>query len=159
MRSLIISSFILAFILSIFPISSDWRGLRPEFLVLMVIYWSIYTPQNFGIFAAWSVGLLQDTIEFSLLGHNALGLSIVAYICQLSCQYVRNYTIWQQAGWVFILVSIYLLFGHWIVGMGYQRITTPFFLLSAFISAFLWPLIVVFCGRLVGQQIWYENKD
>ena len=160
MRLLITGSFIVAFLLSTFPIHVKWHWLRPEFVALMVIYWSIYTPENFGIFTAWCLGLLQDIVEFGLLGQHALVLAIIAYLCQLSSRRILHYTIWQQAGCVCLLLIIYLSFDHWIAGiMAYEGVKTPFFLWSALITAFIWPLIVFLGEKLVNQSTPYKNRD
>lgn len=152
MRRLIASSFIIALMLSVFPMDVDWRWFRPEFVALMVIYWSMYAPEYVGIPVAWCIGLLQDIIEFSLLGPNALGLSITAYLCQLFCQRIGSCSVWQQAGYVFILIGVYLLCSNYVGIIASKQITAPpFFLFGALVSAFLWPLTVFFCGVIIGR--------
>ena len=160
MRLLITVSFIVAFVMSTFPIHVKWYWLRPEFVALMVIYWSIYATENFGIFAAWCLGLLQDIVEFGLLGQNALVLAIIAYICQISHKRILHYTVWQQAGCVCLLLIIYLTFDHWITGItAYEKGATPFFLSSALITAFIWPLIVFLGEKLVNQSALYKSRN
>ncbi len=148
MRWIIITSFIVALLLAVYPLQVDWRWWRPEFIALLVIYWSMYTPHNFGIAAAWGVGLVQDLVEICPLGQNSLGLIVVAYICHLSYQRIRNYALWQQAMWVFVLVGIYQLFGNWVGGLVDEGVESPIFLLSAIVSGFMWPLIVVLLQRI-----------
>lgn len=142
MRWLIAISIILALILSVMPLPFEWRWWRPEFVALIVVYWSMYTPQYFGVVAVWFCGILLDIVELSPLGYNALGLLVVAYISHLSYQRICNYALWQQAAWIFILIGIYQLFCNWISGLMGKSVESPVFLIAAVMSAILWPLLV-----------------
>ena len=153
----IIGSLILAFVLSVFPIDPEWRWLRPEFVVLIVIYWLVHEPQYFGLYAAWWVGLLQDIIQLDILGPNALLLSIVAYICQLFYRRIQNYGIWQQSGLIFVLIGVHSFFNHWINGLTDSDVSTPAILVNALITAFLWPLVVYLFKSLTGQSMLYKH--
>ena len=157
MRLSIIGSLILAFVLSVFPIDPEWRWLRPEFVVLIVIYWLVHEPQYFGLYAAWWVGLLQDIIQLDILGPNALLLSIVAYICQLFYRRIQNYGIWQQSGLIFVLIGVHSFFNHWINGLTDSDVSTPAILVNALITAFLWPLVVYLFKSLTGQSMLYKH--
>ncbi|ODS23910.1 rod shape-determining protein MreD [Candidatus Endobugula sertula] len=143
MHWLVIASIMIAFVLSVVPTSFDMRLWRPEFVALVVIYWSMYSSEHFGVFMAWCCGLLHDIIELSPMGYSALGLVVVAYISHLSYQRIRSYALWQQAVWVFILVGIYQLLGNWVNGLMDKEVESPTFLIAAMITAFLWPLVVV----------------
>lgn len=143
MRTLMVISIIVAVLLSVVPLPFEWRLWRPEFLAIIVVYWLMYYPQHFGLLSAWSCGLLLDVVELSPLGYNTLGLVVIAYISQLSYQRIRSYSLWQQAGWVFILVGVYQLISNWASGFYNKSADTPEFLVAAAVTAFLWPLIVV----------------
>ncbi|MFT5117563.1 MAG: rod shape-determining protein MreD [Kiritimatiellia bacterium] len=143
MRWLMFLSILLALLLSIVPLSFEWRGWRPEFMALVVIYWSTYSPQHFGLLGAWIAGLLLDVITLSPMGYHSIGLIVVAYISHLAYQRIRSYALWQQAAWVFVLVGIYQLFGNWASGFMGKSVDTPIFLVAALVTAFMWPLTVV----------------
>lgn len=148
MRWLIVSSITIALILSVVPIAFEWRWWRPEFVALVAIYWSMYSPQYFGVIMAWCCGLLKDIVELAPLGYNALSLLVVAYIAHLSYQRIKNYALWHQAAWVFVLIGIFQLFCHWVSGFMGKGIESPLFLISALVSAFLWPIVVISLGSL-----------
>ncbi|MEO0442701.1 MAG: rod shape-determining protein MreD [Pseudomonadota bacterium] len=148
MRSLIGMSFVCAFVLMVVPISYQWRWCRPEFVALLIIYWTLYAPQNFGLVAAWGVGLCQDLLELVPLGFNGLGILVIAYIVYMVHQRIRNYMIWHQSLWVFVLVGVYLLFSNWLGSFVGRTVDRPVFLLSAVLSALCWPFLVVLMSRL-----------
>ncbi|MGH1441004.1 MAG: rod shape-determining protein MreD [Cellvibrionaceae bacterium] len=148
MKFFITISFVIAFVLMVIPISHDLKWCRPEFIVLLVIYWTMYAPQHLGLGTVWLVGLFQDILELSFLGLNAIGMLLIAYILHLVYQRLRNYVFWHQALWVFVLVGVFQLFSNWLNGfMGYSA-DSPVFLLSAVFSGLLWPFLVILMGRL-----------
>lgn len=153
MRWLISLSILFFLVLSVFPLPLEWRIWRPEFVALIVIYWATYSPQYFGVFSAWVCGLLLDIVELAPLGLNSLGFVVVAYISYLAYQRIRSYALWQQAGWVFVLVGIYQLFSNWASGFLGRDIETPEFLFSAVITAFLWPITVIVIRKI---KIYYR---
>lgn len=142
MRVLIGISLLVAFSLTVFPLPHEWRGYRPEFVVLLVIYWSVFAPRYFGLMVAWLVGLSLDLLFLSPLGFHALGTLLVAYLAPLVYQRISHYALWHQAVWVFVLVGIYQLLCNWLGGFWGQTIDTPLFLVAALLSGLLWPLLI-----------------
>jgi rod shape-determining protein MreD len=136
-------SLALAMLLSVFPLPLNWGWFRPAFVALVVIYWAIVLPQQFGVGAAWVVGLIQDVVQYSVLGQHALALMAVAYVCHLSYQRIRNYALWQQSAWIFILIGIHQLFWNWVHSLQGSAASPAYFLLPAFVSALVWPIILI----------------
>ena len=147
MKALMFISFICAFALTIIPVDFDWRWWRPEFVLLLVIYWSMYASQYFGLVAAWCVGLIMDLLLMSPLGFHSLSVLLVSYIAHLSYRRIRNYVLWHQAIWVFVLIGLFQLFSNWIGGFFDKSVDAPLFLTAAIVSGLLWPLLVVGMGR------------
>ena len=127
----------------IIPIGFEWRGLRPEFVVLLVIYWAMVTPQYFGLLSAWFVGLLHDLLEFSPLGVNAIGMMLVAYLAHMFYSRIRHYVFWHQSLWIFTFVTVFSIYSNWVSGLVSQRESDFFFLVTALMSALLWPVLVL----------------
>jgi rod shape-determining protein MreD len=139
-RGVILVLFTIALLLSIYPLPVEWRWWRPEFVMLVVIYWVYILPDNFSLGLIWVLGLLQDLIVGAPFGQHALGMVIVAYICLQSYQRVRNYSRWQQSCWVFVLVGISQIIVNWVYTMAGSGVTGLLFLYPAFTSALLWPV-------------------
>lgn len=150
---LMIFSFIIGFLLSVMPLPNEYQVWRPEFIALLVIYWATYSPQYFGVFMAFCMGLLLDTLELLPLGYNSIGLVIIAYIAHLTYRRVRGYTIWQQALWVFILTGIYSLFCSWVSGFLIKPIPPKEYVVASLLTAIIWPLFAVTMKRL---RIYYR---
>ncbi len=133
-------SFFVALVLSVYPLPMDLRWLRPEFVLLVAIYWIFALPLTISFSLLCLLGLFQDLLEGVPFGQHSLGLIIVAYICILSYQRVRNFSIWRQSAWVFVLVGIAQLTDNWVQGMAGRPLSGIQFLYPAFTSALLWPV-------------------
>lgn len=70
-------SLIVAFLLNLFP----W-GMRvgiPDFVALVLVFWSIHQPRKVGIGVAFVMGLLMDVHDAVYLGENALAFTLLSY--------------------------------------------------------------------------------
>lgn len=145
---IVIISLCIAMFVAIYPMSDRYSELRPELLCLLVIYWVTHAPQNFGVLFAWSVGLAQDVIEGVAWGAHAMALSIVAYICLVAYQRIKNYSVWHQSIWVFIFVGFHQVTVNWVQGLAGYDATPKELILSAMVSALFWPVLFVSLMRI-----------
>ena len=77
---IVVGTLIIGFILSQMPLPAMLVWWRPEWVAMLVIYWVMALPHRFGIGSAWMAGIVLDVLKGSLLGMNALSLTIVALI-------------------------------------------------------------------------------
>ena len=145
---IISASFVVALVLSVYPLPLEWRWWRPEFVLLVAIYWISVFPLTISLFFLCVVGLFQDLLAAVPLGQHSLSLVIVAYICIQSYQRVRNFALWKEAGWVFVLVGLAQLPGNWVQGMAGRPLSGLIFLAPALTSALIWPLFRMGMSRL-----------
>jgi rod shape-determining protein MreD len=73
----IMVSMIAAFVLNLLP-WGHWTGV-PDFVALVLIFWSIHQPRKVGIGIAFLMGLLMDVHDATLLGENALSYTLLSY--------------------------------------------------------------------------------
>jgi rod shape-determining protein MreD len=142
---------LVALLIAIYPLNPAISVYRPEVLCLVVIYWVLHSPHQFGVGVAWFAGLLQDLVEDGVWGGHALALALVAYICLMSYQRLRSYSIGQQTFWIFVFVGIHQLFVNWIQGLDNYGGPARHMAISAMVSAACWPLLVI-CMRLVQRR-------
>ncbi|HCH20308.1 MAG: rod shape-determining protein MreD [Cellvibrionales bacterium] len=128
-------------LLSIYPLPVWVQWLRPEFAALAVIYWVMLAPFQLGMTLAWFIGLSIDLLEGGVLGQHALALTIIAYICALSHQQLKMFSLGAQVLAVFLLVFIYQLITYWVNSLTGGSFNSMLFLLPALMSALFWPLL------------------
>lgn len=138
---------LLALVATVVPLP-DWLDkVRPSFLALVVVYWSIFAPHAGGIFAAWLAGLALDVFNGEVLGQHALALALVAYVTMTLHQRLRNQTLVQQSLFVFAVLTANE-FVVWVIeGWTGHAAATPWRWIQPMIAAMLWPFIAMLLGR------------
>lgn len=139
----IVLSFVVAFMLTAAPLP-DWALMwRPAWIAMVLVYWCLALPERVGVLAGWSIGLVLDVLNGSILGQHAFGLAFVAYVALQYHQQVRVYPLQQQAVFVGAVVFVYLLMMLWVYDfLGTVDYGTSY-LLGALTTALLWPWIYV----------------
>ena len=138
----------LALLVSVYPLSPSASLFRPELVCLLCIYWITHSPERFGLFACALIGLAQGVIEGAVWGGHMMALTLVGYICTLSYQRIKTYSIWHQTLWIFILVGIHQIVVNWFQGLGGHRTEPRELLLSVGVSALFWPVVSLVIFRL-----------
>jgi rod shape-determining protein MreD len=121
----------------------DWlRMLRPDFLLLFVIYWSLTGRRFAGLIFAWLCGFCIDLLQGMVLGEYALAFVVVSYLTHRMQLRMRIFPIWQQASVVLLLLTVYRFVIFWIDGLIGEPVTSWSSWLPVLTGALSWPLIV-----------------
>lgn len=133
-----------------------WAGfglvLRPDFVLLVLLYWLIRAPHLCNIGLAWLMGMLVDLADGSLFGQHALAFTIAAFLALL---YQRRATLFdrlQQAGYVFVLLlvaQIVLLLLKLFAGADLPDWT---YFLPSVSGILLWQLVVYSRIKVSGEK-------
>ena len=71
-------SLLLALMLYLLPLGRvPWM---PDFLAVVLVFWSIHQPRRVGLSAAFVFGLVLDVHQASLLGQHALAYAVLIYL-------------------------------------------------------------------------------
>jgi rod shape-determining protein MreD len=138
-------SVVFGLILSVLPLPHWLNIARPDFLVIVVLYWSIMVPRAGGLMLAFFAGLLLDAFKGVVLGQHALALCLASYVAIKLHLRVRIFPVLHQALTVFWLLALYQFMLFWIDGMSGHPLTNYARWIPAFTGALLWP---VFAGLL-----------
>lgn len=139
---------LLALILTVVPLPNAVNWLRPDWLLIMVIYWSLISPRIAGLMFAWLCGLLIDVTTGTVLGEHALAFLVVGYLTHRLQLQMRIFPVWQQAFSVLILLALYQFLLFWIDGITGQAVTTWQRWMPAVIGAALWPIVIAVMDTL-----------
>lgn len=133
----------IALLLTLLPMPPAIEDLRPQWVALTLIYWCLTLPDRVGVFWGFGAGLAMDVATGSLLGHHALGLSIVAYSAVKMHQRVRIYPLWQQTLFVWVLLLLERLISLWLLGATGQPTPTLIYWAPSFLGLLIWPWLFV----------------
>ena len=138
-RYVIYLSIFIALVLEVIPMPLDVSMYRPDWLLLVLVYWNIALPQRVNLGLAFACGVILDILLGHSLGLNSLALVVVIYISSLHYQRLRNYSVWQQMVLLGLLTALYNLIIFWLQ----HWLTNVYFQFSYFwpivTTVFLWP--------------------
>jgi rod shape-determining protein MreD len=79
----IFATFVGAYLLALLP-WSGWALLaRPDFLLLVLVFWALHEPRAIGQGLAFALGLLMDVSDSMLLGQHAFAYVVAVYLAQV----------------------------------------------------------------------------
>jgi rod shape-determining protein MreD len=142
----------MAMVLTILPMPHWAAELRPQWAVLTLVYWSLVQPQHFGVFWAFGTGVLLDVVSGTVLGQNALSLSVVAYLVVELHQRIRIFPLWQQAVSVWVLLLVERLLTVWILGATGVPTPTLWYWVPTFFGMLLWPWLSLVLRDIDGRH-------
>jgi rod shape-determining protein MreD len=142
-----VKTVLIALGLTLLPLPSWLAIIRPGFLVLTVLYWSIVAPRAGGITLGWICGLLLDAFEGPVLGEHALALALVAYIGVREHQKIRSKPIFQQSLIVFAALGVYEFVLFAIDGWSGHPLTTALRWVPTATGALIWPAATAVLAR------------
>ena len=97
-RNLVIwISLLVALVLQIVPLPTQVDVYRPDWVLVVLAYWSMALPHRVNVGVAFLTGVAMDVLVGTTLGIHSLGLSICVYVLAANYQRLRNYSVWQQA--------------------------------------------------------------
>lgn len=136
-------SLILALLLSLLPLPASVAPAKPEWVLMVLVYWSLSLPDRVGIAAAWALGLLLDVLRGAALGEHSLSLSVIVYLTLVWAARLRVMSLLRQALFIGMLVAVYLL-----LRLGLSQLFHPVSLESSYwlpilSSALLWPWLFI----------------
>ena len=136
----IVISVVAALMLVIVPLP-DWAvSYRPEWVLLVLVYWCLAAPTRVGVGVSWLAGLCVDVLTGSLLGEHGLGYALVAFLVVKLHQRIRVYPGWQQAGVVLLLLVLNQLACLWVLGItGRAPDGLLLYLVPSLLGMLLWP--------------------
>lgn len=156
MRPISASQIYFALFASLMLYLLPWAGfglmLRPDFVLLVLLYWLIRAPHLCNIGTAWLMGMLVDLAGGDLFGQHALAYVAVAFIAVIYQRRATLFNRWQQAGFVFllllaaqvILLVLKLFSGKELPGWNY--------FLPSLSGILLWQLAVYSRIRVTGER-------
>ncbi len=137
----------LALLLSVASMPKFMELGRPLWLALFLTYWVLALPHRVGMTTAWALGLLADVLNGTLLGQNALILTLITFLVLTLHQRLRMFPMWQQSSVLLVVFGLAQLVQLWLNALTGSRPPTLAFVLPALVSALLWPWV---CAILRG---------
>ncbi len=148
----IIALTVAALVATVAPLPGWLELLRPDFVALTVLWFSLLSPRLTGLFYAWGAGLALDAFKGALLGQHALVLIVICYLASKLRLQIRAFPPLQQSAVILALLFLneFLLF--WIDGVAGHPVTDWRRWLAVPAGAACWPLLTGLFARVAARR-------
>jgi rod shape-determining protein MreD len=99
------------------PVPDVVAPLRPDWVAVVLLYWSLMAPRHFSLMTAFWMGIALDTLTGALLGQNALALLVIVYLAERFHLRLRVFPLSQLAFTVLMLLGLYEFILFWVDGV------------------------------------------
>lgn len=149
----ILGTLTLAVLLEQLPWSGLGLALRPDFVLVGVLFWALHQPARISFGAAFFLGLLADFQDGTVFGQHAIAYVVGVYLVLFLRMRLRQFDPLRQAVQLLpILLAVQLL----VMLIGWLAVNPPAglaILLPVLSSTVLWYLIALFVRLWHGKGI------
>ncbi|TXI43933.1 rod shape-determining protein MreD [Methylophilus sp.] len=104
--SIFLFTMLAGLVFQLYPWSDTGVIIRPDFLLVIMIYWVLQAPYHCNIGWVWFAGLLVDLSTGSLLGQHALTFAITAFLGLIYQRRLVLFNRWQLYLYVIFLFGV-----------------------------------------------------
>ncbi|WP_080521635.1 rod shape-determining protein MreD [Methyloprofundus sedimenti] len=138
---------VLAMALTIIPWSTPILDLTPDWVLLVLIYWALASPETASVGKAWFAGLLVDVLTGQLLGQYALAYAFSIYLSVKQQKRIRHTPIIQQSLFVSLILLVAQIIIFWVERINGQTLPMQFWL-SVLTGGLVWPIILMLMRKI-----------
>lgn len=135
-------SLAIAFVCLLFPWSGLALKLRPDFLLITIIFWLIRAPNLCNVGSAWFVGLFVDLATGGIFGQYALAYTVTAYCAVVYQKRLVLFNHSQQLLYVFFLLVISQIILLILKAFSGIQLFSWAYFLPSFTGVLLWRIAV-----------------
>ena len=143
---------VIAFLLKQLPWHGWLLALRPDFILIMLLFWAQRRADGIGFGLAFVLGIMADVQDGVVLGQHALAYCVGVFLVQYFRRRLAMFTLPHQALQMFpllLLTEIVALVAGWMSSRTPQGVWV---LVSAATGALLW-WGVAYAGKMPAAQI------
>jgi rod shape-determining protein MreD len=144
----VLITILIGFMLMIMPLPPVAEAYRPDWLVLVLIFWAMSAPRSYSVGIAWMLGMVLDVAQGTLLGQHALALCIVVYITVKFHLLMRVFPMLQLTATVFALLALYQFLLFWINGVAGVSASAVDYWGPVVSGTIIWPILSTFLSGL-----------
>jgi rod shape-determining protein MreD len=148
---LIALTLLLTLILAIVPLPLIFKAYRPDWTLMVLIYWALALPHRVNVGVGWICGFLLDILLGTILGIHAMSFAIVIYVAGSNFQKIRNFSLWQQALIVGLLLALHHLLVYWVSHFLSATYFLPEYLYPVLPGVIVWPWIFLILRKFRRQ--------
>lgn len=143
LKSIYLSLFA-AFVCILIPWSGLALTLRPDFMLLVLLFWLLRAPHQCSVGTAWFMGLWIDLASGGIFGQYALAYTITAFFAVIYQRRLVLFSSTQQLVYVFSLLLLSQLILLILKAFAGQEVAGWSYFLPSVTGVLLWQIAVSF---------------
>jgi len=116
---------------------------RPDWLILLVLFWVIQLPERVALGYACFHGILLDLLLVKPLGINAISFVIFAFVARAWSSQIKVMSLWQQSLFIAVLVLVFKLFIGFTSMVSTDFVFTQYYWFTLIANIVFWPVISI----------------
>lgn len=145
---IILFTLLLSLIVSIMPMPLSIDMFRPDWVLVVLIYWGIALPMRVNVITAAVMGFFLDVLLGATLGVHTTAMAIAIYIAVVNYQKIRNFSLWQQSLIIGVLAALYHLLVFWLQRFLTDIVFLPSYLYPVISSIVIWPWLFLLLRKV-----------
>lgn len=121
---------------------------RPDFLLLVLLFFAVYDPKRYSIEVAFICGLILDLLNGAPLASNGLLCAFVLFLIKSQFKKFNQYSKLQQAFIVGVINFLVHIVIYWIEHIIVQITYDVKFLIPSIVTGVFCPLVFLLCAFL-----------
>ncbi len=141
-------SVLAALALTIMPLPAAIEAFRPDWVMMMLIYWAIVAPQKYSVGTAWLIGIVMDVAQGTMLGQHALTMCLIVFVTIRFHLQMRVFPLTQLTLTVMAMLSAYQFLLFWINGVAGVTAPATVYWGPVITGTLIWPALSMFMNGL-----------
>lgn len=140
--SYIALSLLTAAMLNLLALPDLIARVKPDFVALLILYWTLYNPYRLGYTVVWMLGLIMDVAGGAWFGQHALSFTLLLYLGAVFQRRIIMFPLVYQVfhvGALLLSTQIVTLALRTMAGHEFPGLT---YFLPSLIGASLWPVLI-----------------
>jgi len=139
-RQSVYISLLVAYICILFPWSGLALSIRPDFMLLVILFWLLRAPNFCNVGTAWLMGLFMDLAMGGIFGQYALAYTVTAFFAVIYQRRLVLFSKTQQLLYVFSLLVLSQLILLILKAFAGSEFNGWHYFIPSFSGAVLWQI-------------------
>lgn len=137
----VFGALLVALVINLLPWSGNLLLIRPDFLLVVLLFWAVNEPRVIGQGVGFMLALVMDVADSALLGQHALAYVVAIFLAQILRLRILQLSVPEQAlhvgGILFVSTTVILVLNS-MLGRDFPGLAL---FVSPVLGAVLWPIV------------------
>lgn len=146
---IILITFGVSIVLDTISMPAFFEAIRPNWTIMMMLFWSIRLRGEFSVGSAWLAGLLLDISKSFVWGLHGFTFALICYLIKRYYARVKALTLPEQTILIPIVFAAQSLITIWINGiLGNSTPSFTHWMMPIIVSSLFWPILNIILNEV-----------